>query len=353
MSEIPVVILGAGGYVAGEVMRLLAGHPSMVLEGAVSRSQVGTPIGRTFPHLAGVYPDESFASLEAVQPLLESAAPVAVFSCLPHGEAARLLDQIMTTAETSGGADRLRVVDLSADFRLPDGAAWEEVYGDPHGAPDRCGSFTSALPELRSETPTGAIAHPGCFTTAVTLACAPAVGQGLVDGPLRVSAITGSTGSGARPSATTHHPMRHGNLKAYKALAHRHAPEMAMLLGRLGDAPDVRFAPHSGPFARGIHATVHLDLREDMTAEQLATSYAEFYEDAPFITVSTTPPTLKEVVGTNRCHIGVAASGRSAVVFSVIDNLVKGAAGGAIQWMNRLCDLDETTGLNIAGLGWS
>ena len=352
MTEIPVIILGSGGYVAGEVLRLLALHPVLRLRAAVSRSQVGQLIVDTFPHLRGPYGDETFVSLDDARPALGGDGVVAVFSCLPHGEAARLLDELMTESEASGST--LRVVDLSADFRLPDAVGWEAVYGEEHGAPTRCSSFSCGLPELRDGEPQGAIAHPGCFTTAVTLGSAGLVGQGLIDGPLRVSAVTGSTGSGARPSATTHHPVRHGNLKAYKALGHRHAPEMRMLLERLGDgAVDVRFAPHSGPFARGIHATIHADLREAMTTEELTSRIASFYSAAPFVTVSSTPPTLKEVVGTNRCHIGVAAEGRSAVVFSVIDNLVKGAAGGAVQWMNLLCGLDETTGLMTPGLGWS
>lgn len=351
MAEIPVVVLGSGGYVAGELLRLLAGHPSLGLRAAVSRSKTGTRIAEAFPHLAGVWPTETFASADAVDSLLDGDGRIAVFSCLPHGEAARTLDRLLAAAERSG-AD-VKAVDLSADFRLPDAAAWSEVYGAAHGAPDRCSSFVCALPELEPSLPARHVAHPGCFTTAVTLACAPLVGGGLASPPYRVSAVTGSTGSGAQPSATTHHPSRFGNLKAYRPLAHRHTPEMEMLLGRLGGAaPEIRFVPHSGPFARGIHATVHIDLSQPMDTDALADAYAEFYSDAPFVQVSSTPPTLKEVVGTNRCRIGVAASGTSAVVMTVIDNLVKGAAGGAIQWMNRMCDLDESSGLKLAGLGW-
>ena len=351
MAEIPVVVLGSGGYVAGELLRLLSGHPVMRLRAAVSRSKTGTRIAEAFPHLAGVWPAETFVSADAVDALLDTDGPVALFSCLPHGQAARILDGLMTSAE--GARANMKVVDLSADFRLPDAAAWAEVYGESHGAPERCPSFSCAIPELEPSAPSEHVAHPGCFTTAVTLACAPLVALGLASPPYRVSAVTGSTGSGAKPSETTHHPSRFGNLKAYRPLIHRHAPEMEMLLGRLGGpAPEVRFVPHSGPFARGIHATVHVDLAHPMDTAALADAYAAFYADAPFVGVSATPPALKEVVGTNRCRIGVAATGTSAVVMSVIDNLVKGAAGGAIQWMNRLCDLDESSGLELAGLGW-
>lgn len=352
MAEIPVIVLGSGGYVAGELLRLLSGHPSLRLQAAVSRSKAGSPIAEAFPHLAGVWPTESFVAADAVDTLVDGGGPAAVFSCLPHGQAAKTLDALIISAERSG-AD-VKTVDLSADFRLPDADAWAAVYGEAHGAPDRCASFMCGLPELEPPTNARYVAHPGCFTTAVTLACAPVVADGLADSPYRVSAVTGSTGSGAKPSETTHHPARHGNMKAYRPLNHRHTPEMEMLLGRLGERPpEVRFVPHSGPFARGIHATVHLDLERPMDTKELAASYAAFYADAPFVSVSETPPTLKEVVGTNRCRIGVAASGTTAVVMSVIDNLVKGAAGGAIQWMNRLCDLDESAGLRLAGLGWS
>ncbi len=360
-STIPTAVLGASGYAAGELMRLLALHPRLCLTTAVSRSHAGEPVTSTFPHLRGVLDDLDFAGDDRLDALLDvpaegdernPAPPVAVFSCLPHGKTAARLDALLDEAERRG--TKLHLVDLSADFRLPSPEDYERVYGGTHAAPHRCDAFTCGLPELTAETPAGAVAHPGCFTTAVTLACAPAQALGLAHPCFRVAAVTGSTGSGRSPSATTHHPERHGNLKAYLPLAHRHAPEMEMLLGRLGgERPEVVFVPHSGPWSRGIHATVHLDLTREMTTEELAESYAGFYAQAPFVTAGTEPPRLKEVVATNRCRIGVAASGRRAVVFSVIDNLTKGAAGGAVHWMNRLCGFEETTGLELPGVGWS
>ncbi len=350
-SEIPTAVLGASGYAAGELMRLLAGHPRLRLAVAISRSQAGKPVTSTFPHLHGATGDLDFGGEQQLEALLEEPA-VAVFSCLPHAKTAARLDALLTRAESRN--TELHLVDLSADFRLPTPRDYQRVYGVPHAAPQRFGAFTCGLPELTAATPAGAVANPGCFTTAVTLACAPAQALGLADPCFRVSAITGSTGSGRSPSATTHHPERHGNLKAYLPLAHRHAPEMEMLLGRLGDEqPEVVFVPHSGPWSRGIHATVHFDLRREMTAEELAQSYADFYAGAPFVSAGTEPPRLKDVVATNRCRIGVAASGRRAVVLSVIDNLTKGAAGGAVHWMNRLCGFDQTLGLEMPGVGWS
>ena len=355
--EVDAAVLGATGYVAGELLRLLAFHPRLRLRAAVSRSRAGEPVVDVFPHLRGARDDLRFAAGEAVDALLAAGEPLAVFACLPHGETAARLDRLLSRTEERG-CD-LRLVDLSADFRLPSPEDYERVYGAPHPAPRRYAAFTCGLPELEPETPAGAVAHPGCFTTAVTLACAPAQALGLADPCYRVSGVTGSTGSGRSPSATTHHPERHGNLKAYRPLVHRHAPEMEMLLSRLGDEtpgrrpPEVVFVPHSGPWARGIHATVHFDLAREVTAEELFEAYRAFYAEAPFVSVGREPPRLKEVVATNRCRLAIAARGRRAVVFSVIDNLTKGAAGGAVQWMNRLCGFAETAGLELPGVGWS
>ncbi len=358
---VPTAVLGASGYAAGELMRLLAFHPRLRLTTAISRSRTGEPVTAAFPHLRGVWDDLDFSDDEDLDDLLEvppeggrrnPSRAVAVFSCLPHAKTAARLDALLAQAESRG--TKLHLVDLSADFRLPSPADYERVYGGTHAAPHRYGAFTCGLPELTAETPAGAVAHPGCFTTAVTLACAPVQALGLADPCYRVAAITGSTGSGRSPSATTHHPERHGNLKAYLPLAHRHAPEMEMLLGRLGgERPEVVFVPHSGPWSRGIHATVHLDLRREMSSKELALSYLDFYDRAPFVSAGVEPPRLKDVVATNRCRIGVVADGRRAVVFSVIDNLTKGAAGGAVHWMNRLCGFEETTGLELPGVGWS
>ena len=360
-DRIATAVLGASGYAAGELIRLLASHPGLRLAVAVSRSRAGRPVSEIFPHLRGSSGGLAFAGDEHLDDLIDGSVTIAVFSCMPHGKTAARLDTLLDRAESRG--TKLHLVDLSADFRLPSPEDYERIYGGRHGAPHRFADFTCGLPELTTDNPAGAVAHPGCFTTAVTLACAPARALNLAASCFRVSAITGSTGSGRSPSATTHHPERHGNLKAYLPLAHRHAPEMGMLLGRLGagqaggaptdERPDVVFVPHSGPWSRGIHATVHLDLTHDMTADDLATRYADFYARAPFVSVGTEPPRLKDVVGTNRCHLGVAARGRRAVVLSVIDNLTKGAAGGAVHWMNRLCDFEETAGLELPGVGWS
>ncbi len=350
--KVPVAILGAGGYVAGELLRLLATHPRFELRAALSRSQAGRPLVDAFPHLRGVLDGHRFAETSAVDTVLTTDQPVAVFACLPHGKSAERIDRLLSQAAAQD--TRVHLVDLSADFRLPTAADYEAVYGGKHGAPQRYVDFGCGLPELSPDPPSTHMAHPGCFTTATVLACAPAQAAGLAEPCYRVTAITGSTGSGKTPSANTHHPERHGNIKAYSPLNHRHAPEMEMLLARLGgQPPEVCLAPHSGPWSRGIHATVHLDLVEPMTTAELTECYANFYDSAPFVSVSDTPPRLKDVVATHRCQIGLAARGRRAVVTAVIDNLTKGSAGGALHWMNRLCGFPETTGLELPGVGWS
>ena len=202
--------------------------------------------------------------------------------------------------------------------------------------------------------PTPHIGHPGCFATASSLAAIPLLQSQLSEAEIFISGITGSTGSGKSPQAGTHHPERHSNLYAYKPLAHRHAPEVAaLILATSGRDSRVHFVPHSGPFARGIHVTLQAKALAGVTDQQLRDVYERAYADAPFVRVIDGTPRLKDVVAGNECHIGVATDGDSIVVFAAIDNLVKGAAGGAVQWMNRLWNLPETAGLTTPAPGWT
>jgi N-acetyl-gamma-glutamyl-phosphate reductase len=244
-------------------------------------------------------------------------------------------------------------VDLSADFRFAAAADYAEVYGHPHGAPARLASFRCALPEHADGGWDGHVGHPGCFTTAFLLAAVPLLSLGLVAPRLAVVAVTGSTGAGRTPTATTHHPARRSNLFAYQPLAHRHTPEMrALAAAAAGVAPEVHFVPQAGPFARGIYATVQAPLARAVRAPEIAAALRAFYASAPFVDVLDEPPRLQDVVGTNRCRLGVAADGDHLAVFAAIDNLVKGAAGGGVQWMNRLLGFPETAGLTQPGPGW-
>jgi N-acetyl-gamma-glutamyl-phosphate reductase len=249
---------------------------------------------------------------------------------------------------------QLTVVDVSADFRYPDAAAYAQVYGQPHGAPALLKDFRCAVPEHLAASDRPHVAHPGCFATALLLSIVPLVSLNLVAGDLHAVGITGSTGSGRTPGPGTHHPERHSNLFAYKPLAHRHAPEVMNLCeAAAGTRPVVHFVPHSGPFARGIHMTVQAALREPAHADDLRAALAQFYAGSEFVRVGDGTPRVKDVTGSNYCHLGVAADGNSVAVFAVLDNLVKGAAGGAVQWMNRQLGFPEHTGLRAPAVAWT
>ncbi|HVN46373.1 MAG TPA: N-acetyl-gamma-glutamyl-phosphate reductase [Steroidobacteraceae bacterium] len=351
-SSIPAVVLGGTGYVAGELLRLLACHPHLKLAAAMSESAAGEPLAAAFPHLRSAYPQERFRSEAEVQSILCEHAGTAVFSAAPHGVSAGLIDRLLTAAERAGREPR--VVDLSADFRYASAAAYEAVYSHPHGAPARLAQFTCALPEHLARPRTRHIGHPGCFASAILLACVPLLAAGLVTPTLFASGITGSTGSGRKPVEGTHHPLRHSDLYSYGALTHRHVPEaIACALAASGVEAELAFVPHSGPFARGIHVTVQASLKRPLDSAALLAALREFYAGAPFVAVSSQAPRVKDVVTSNYAHLSAAARGRTAAVMCAIDNLVKGAAGGALQWMNRLLELPETAGLTAPAPGWT
>jgi N-acetyl-gamma-glutamyl-phosphate reductase common form len=337
-AAVPAVVLGGGGYVAGELLRLLAGHPRLTVVAAVSGSRAGEPVESAFPHLAGSFPGLAFLGREDLPRRFEGLGRVAVFAAAPHGASAGLLDAALAAAEGAGASPR--AVDLSADFRFARAADYQEVYGHPHGAPGRLEQFRCAVPEHLREAPPAHVAHPGCFVTATLLAAVPLLAAGLVEPELSVVAVTGSTGAGRTPTATTHHPARRSNLFAYNPLRHRHGPEMESLAkAATGVDAAFRFIPQAGPFARGIYATVQARAARPLDAEEVLDVLAE-------------PPRLQDVVGTNRARLAAAVDRGHVAVFSAIDNLVKGAAGGGVQWMNRLLGFPETVGLTAPGLGW-
>jgi N-acetyl-gamma-glutamyl-phosphate reductase len=346
------VVLGGTGYVAGELLRLIASHPAFALAGILSDSQPGEPVAGAFRHLAPAYPTERFKSVEEIEAVVAREPATAIFSAAPHGSAAALIDRLLRAAETAARAPH--VVDISADYRFRSNEDYQAVYKHPHGAPARLPQFTCAVPEHLKQSPTAHVAHPGCFATAVLLASVPLLAGGLTVGPLFVSGVTGSTGSGRKPVDGTHHPVRHSDLYAYSALSHRHAPEIrACAQAATGvDAP-LAFVPHSGPFARGIHATVQASLREPATSAEVLTALRAYYAGAHFVRISDAPPHVKDVAASNYATLSAVSDGSTVAVFSVLDNLNKGAAGGAVQWMNRLFGLPETTGLTAPAPGWT
>jgi len=351
-GKLPLIVLGGTGYVAGELLRLIAGHPQVELRAVLSDSQPGEPIAKWFPHLAPVYPTLSFSPLDEVKQLVATLPQSAILSAAPHGVAAQLIDQLLATAEAHGRTPR--VIDISADYRYASADAYEAVYKHAHGAPQRIAQFTRALPEHFEGVPAGHVAHPGCFSTAVLLPCVPILKLGLVEPRLFVVGVTGSTGSGRTPAAGTHHPQRHGDFYAYSALAHRHAPEIAAIAqAASGVAAELNFVPHSGPYARGIHVTVQAVARRALGTAELLEALREFYRGKPFVRVSEGMPHVKDVAASNYAVLSGTTNGRTVALTCVVDNLVKGAAGGAMQWLNRLYGFEERAGLTAPAAGWT
>ncbi|HEX3845976.1 MAG TPA: N-acetyl-gamma-glutamyl-phosphate reductase [Steroidobacteraceae bacterium] len=351
-ARIPAIVLGGTGYVAGELLRLLAAHPHLRVAAVLSDSQPGTSVASAFPHLRSAYPESSFVSLEALESRIATMPQSAIFSAAPHGVAAGLIDRLLRAAEAARTSTRC--VDISADFRYASAAAYEAVYKHAHGAPERIREFTCAVPEHLAKSPTPHVAHPGCFATATLLAAVPLLALDLIEPRLYAAGVTGSTGSGRKPIEGTHHPHRHSDLYAYGALSHRHVPEiLACAKAATGRDAELNFVPHSGPFARGIHVTVQAALKKPIDSASALDALKSYYSASPFVRVGTGAPRVKDVATSNYAHLSAVTNGRSIAVMSVVDNLNKGAAGGAIQWMNRLLALEETAGLTAPAPGWT
>src|SRR5690606_2585482 len=220
-------------------------------------------------------------------------------------------------------------------------------------APERLPEFSCALPEQLAAAETPHVAHPGCFATAMLLGIVPLAAAELALPDYFVSAVTGSTGAGRTPRDTTHHPLRQSNLFAYQVLKHRHAPEVrALTRAATGRDIGLHFVPQSGPFARGIHSTIFARPRGTVRESDVRDALAEFYRGSSFVRVTASPPRLTDSAASNEAALAAAADGDSVVVVSVLDNLLKGAAGGALQWANRLLGLPETAGLDTPPPGW-
>lgn len=324
-ERIPVAVMGGSGYVAGEAIRLLIAHPRFELHAVSSAGNIGAKVGDIFPHLALAAGNLTFCSPDDLTNALDNGDAQAILSALPHGEGESTL---LNYAEAYPG---LKIVDLSADLRFND-------------------QFYCGLPELFKGNPGRLVANPGCFATCTTIAAAPLAQMTGAD--LVAFGITGSTGSGRSPKPTTHHPERHSGFWAYEPLRHRHRKEIEKMVS-LGENRLI-FLPHSAPLSRGMHVTVASLLPEPIPAQEVANHFRAFYKGCPMIHIRESGfPNVKDVVGSNACHIGIAAEGNEVAVMSVIDNLIKGAAGGGIQWLNRMFDLPDETGLDTPALGWN
>ncbi len=337
-----VTVIGAGGYAGGELLRLLGQHPDVTDLAAVSRSQAGRPIAESHPALAAL----DLGTFSDALPRAAAAARDVVFLALEHGESSRQATEIFAAGPGL-------VVDLAADFRIKDAALYERHYGR-HEAPAFRGRFVYGLADICGESLRGttAIASPGCFATAAALALYP-LARHCPDAAASLFAITGSSGAGVSPKPTTHHPARAHNVFAYGVLGHRHDAEIVEQWrgwsGRGTNHAEPRLIVHAGPFVRGIYLTLHTRIEPGGNPIEW---YETAYEGRRFVRLSHQPPELTHAVGTNDAllHPAVSADGTELQVSVAIDNLVKGAAGQAVQSMNLALGFDETAGLRLAGI---
>ncbi|MEJ8756505.1 N-acetyl-gamma-glutamyl-phosphate reductase [Pontibacter sp. H259] len=333
-QKVKAGIIGGAGYTGGELLRLLLNHPNVDLVFVHSKSQAGKPVSSVHTDLLGeteLYFNDSFTQEVDV-----------LFLCVGHGEAKKFLAE-------NNFAESVKIIDLSQDFR------WNGEVGMQQTIDTNGRAFTYGLPELQRETIQQAqhIANPGCFATAIQLALLPLASKGLITDEVHVSGITGSTGAGQSLSSTSHYSWRSGNISNYKILNHQHLNEIRRTLNELQpkqELPAIHFVPYRGPFTRGILCTSYLPC--SLTIDEAQELYSNYYNTHPFVWISNVTPDLKQVVNTNKCILYLEKQGEMLVITSMIDNLLKGASGQAVQNMNLLFGLEETAGLRLKPSGF-
>ena len=320
-KTIRAAIAGATGYTGGELLRILLNHPDVEVVAATTTSEAGTPVSAVHRDLIGET-DLCFGT--------ELNDPDVIFLCLGHGISRQFVD-------THDIKPECRIIDLGNDFRLDGNYAGRNfIYG----------LCESARDEIRTAHD---VANPGCFATAIQLATLPLAANGLIRDEIHVTAITGSTGAGKKPGETTHFSYRNDNISIYKLFTHQHLAEIRQNLARVGggDEPQVNFVPLRGDFARGIFASVYTKADEGMSEADYRKLYEDYYAESPFVHHSETGISMKEVVNTNKGLLHVELHDGYVHISSAIDNLVKGAAGQAVQNMNLMFWLPEDTGLRL------
>lgn len=333
-----IAILGATGYSAVELVKLLLRHPEADITTVTSR-QAGNP------SLASVHPSLAARTdlhLEDLGQGAVAARAECVFSCLPHGVTASLVPYLLA-------AGRCRVIDLSADYRLRSADVYQQWYGEKHADPDRLATAVYGLPELFREqiAPAQLIANPGCYPTSAILPLAALLKQRLIEpGDIIVDSKSGVSGAGRTPKLTTHFPECNESVSAYNVGRHRHTPEIEQILSTAG-GDDVRliFTPHLIPMDRGILTTTYSRPRGKLTEEQALDALRGFYADEPFVRVVDHLPGTKDSAGTNFCDITVRMVRGRIITISCLDNLIKGASGAAVQNFNLMFGFKETTAL--------
>ena len=338
--KLKVAIYGGSGYGGSELLRILLFHPNVELVFVTANEHAGKALGEVHRNLNGLT-DLKFTT--APDDPAKLADLDCVFLALPHGQAMDVVPSLPAN---------VKAIDLSGDFRLRDQKVFEEHYGRAHTAMKAQSEFVYGLTETNREAIRSArlIANPGCFATATLLGLAPLVASGLIKGRVIVDAKTGSSGSGAKAAANTHHPQRMNSFYAYKAFTHQHVPEIEQELANVGEwNHELIFMTHSLPVSRGIFSSIYVETKKELTEDQLRLLFADFYRDSFFVRLVKGSPDINWVKTTNFCDLGFASRGQQVVIFSALDNLVKGAAGQAVQNMNLMFGLDETTGLMLVG----
>ena len=339
----PVVrvgVVGASGYAGAELLRLCHSHPDLEVAWATGDTQAGTLVAALYPSLAAAYPGLAFATYDPAM-----AADVdLVFLALPHGASQRLMPQLVDAGP--------KVVDLGADFRLRDPAVYQRWYGEAHVAPELLERFAYGLPELQREAivKAEAVASAGCYPTAAALALAPLTAAGVVDATaIVVDAASGLSGAGRALKHATHFGTANEDFTAYGLLDHRHTPEIEQSV-----AGTVLFTPHLAPMTRGILATCYARPAPDsaVAPDDVLGVLEDAYAGEPFVVVSPTSPSTKATWGSNAVHLTARHDPRTGwiLVLAALDNLVKGAAGQALQCANLMLGLDETAGLSPIGV---
>lgn len=332
-----VGIINVTGYAGMEAARLLWKHPGVELAAITGRSLAGQRLGDAFPHLA-VYGDT------LISPEIDVEVDI-VFSALPTAESAVVCEPFVRKG--------VKVVDIAADFRLKTPGAFEQWMGKPHPAPDLLPQAVYGLPELNRDEIAEAnlVANPGCYPATSILALAPAVAAGIIESQIVVDAKSGISGAGRGSGGGFGYSEVNEDVSAYKIANHNHQPEIAQELGALreGVEPKVTFVPHLVPMTRGIHATCYAPLKASISNDDVRGVYRDFYADAPFTRLVNSPPHTKHTLGNNMCLVHPVVDERNGmlVAVGVLDNLVKGAAGQAIENMNLMLGLPQTMGLDL------
>jgi N-acetyl-gamma-glutamyl-phosphate reductase len=332
-----VAILGATGYTALELIKILLRHPEAEITTLTSRSEGNPPVASIHPQLTG----RIDLAMEDLGPVAVAGRAECAFCCLPPGAAATVIPQLLAAGT--------RVVDFSADYRLQTPQVYEQWYGEKHSDPDRLGKVVYGLPELFREKirPAQLIANPGCYPTSAILPLAPFLTRGLIDPQtIIVDSKSGVSGAGRTPKLTTHYPECNESISAYNVGRHRHTPEIEEVLGiATGREVRVIFTPHLVPMDRGILSTIYSQPVGELAEEQALDTLREFYADEPFVRVVDHLPGSKDTGDTNFCDITARVVRGKLITISCLDNLIKGASGAAVQNFNLMYGFPETTAL--------